>query len=165
MYLGLFRVDDNMARSCIAESVVKNGEVLKVKGFAPNTLANYGGVALDGECYEVVANTDDANALFVVAAPGAHRYSNDQNYDFGDFDDVEAEKPFRGYILTRGQVYIFEEAVLDGGATLVVNDLLAVKADTHNLTKALGTEKAIVGQVVEKLTLHGRKMVKVLITR
>lgn len=165
MYLGLFRVDENMARSCIAESVVKNGEVLKVKGLAPNTLAKFGTVSLDGECYEVVDNTDDANAIFVVAAPGAHRYSNEQNYDFGDFDDVKACEPFRAYMLTRGQVFIFEEAVLDGGSSLVVNDLLAVKATSHKLTKATGTEKAIVGQVVEKLTLHGRKMVKVLITR
>ena len=165
MYLGLFRVDDNMARSCIAESVVKNGEVLKVKGLASNALAKFGTVPLDGECYETVNNTDDANALFVVAAPGAHRYSNDQNYDFGDFDDVKANEPFRGYILTRGQVFIFEEAVLHEGSALNVNDLLAVKDGTHKLAKAEGTEKAIVGQVVEKLTLHGRKMIKVLITR
>ncbi|WP_312286761.1 hypothetical protein [Terrisporobacter sp.] len=165
MYLGLFRVDDNMARSCIASSVVKNGEVLKVKGLAPNTLANFSGVALDGECYEVVDNTDDANALFVVAAPGAHRYSNEQNYDFGNFDDVEIGKAFRGYILSKGQVFIFEEEVLDGGSALAVNDFLAVKPTSHKLMKSAGTEKAVVGQVIEKLTLHGKKMVKVLITR
>lgn len=165
MYLGLFRVDENMARSCIAESVVKNGEVLKVKGLAPNTLAKFGTVPLDGECYEVVNNTDDANAIFVVAAPGAHRYSNEQGYDFGDFDDVKAGDPFRGYMITRGQVFIMEETAFNEGSGLAKDDLVAVHPSSHKLTKATGTEKAIVGQVVEKLTLHGRKMIKVLMTR
>lgn len=165
MYLGLFRVDENMARSCVAAATVKNGEVLKIKGLAPSTMAKVGNVSMDGECYEVVDNTDDANALFVVAAPGAHRYSNEQDYDFGDFDDVVANKPFRGYILHRGDVFIFEEAVLEGGAELAKDDLLAVKPSTHKLAKAEGTEKAICFQVLEKLTLHGRPMVKAIVIR
>ena len=56
-----------------------------------------------------------------------------------------------------------EEAVLEAGSELAVGDKLAVKASTHKLAKSEGTEKAIVAKIVAKPTLHGKKMVTIVI--
>lgn len=162
MYLGIKRRFNEMAISCACSETVKNGEVLMLKGLAPASLTTVNGIALEGETYELVDNVDDANEIFVIAAFGAHRYKNEQNYDFGDFDDVSG-KPFRGYILRRGMEFDVEEAVLEAGSELAVGDKLAVKASTHKLAKSEGTEKAIVAKVVAKPTLHGKKMVTIVI--
>ena len=114
MILKLVNVDDNMARSVVCASPLKNGAFAQVKGLANEAKA---GVALNGEAFEVEALTDDAAKMFVIIAPdvpAANRYKDEYRYNMADYDDVEAHEVTRAYILHRGDRVQVEKELVEG---------------------------------------------------
>lgn len=165
MYLILNYVEDNFARTIISDQDMKAGEVAMIEGLADNTLAIRAGVPVVGEAYKAVVNADSADDLFVLVAPDGHRYDQKDMWNKGELEDIVAGEAVRGYIVHKGMVVSVEETVLDGGAGLVVGDKLCAKVGERKLTKSAGTEDSIMGKVIERYELDGRKMVKILIVK
>ena len=154
MILKLVNVDDNMARSVVCASPLKNGAFAQVKGLANEAKA---GVALNGEAFEVEALTDDAAKMFVIIAPdvpAANRYKDEYRYNMADYDDVKAHEVTRAYILHRGDRVQVEKELVEGSPAAGAK--LAVKAGEFVLKAAAGTEKAIVAMVLGTCKLAGR---------
>lgn len=153
-------VDDNFAKSIICEDeVLKNGEVVLVKGLADNTLAKISDIGAEGECYKVEDLTDVEYGILAMVASDGHRYDKNDMWNHGDYPDTEAGTPIRGYFLHKGMVVTIEKSLVDG--EVAKGSLLSPKATSHNL-KLHEAEKMVVGEVVEELTVQGRDMLKIL---
>ena len=154
MILKLVNVDDNMARSVVCASPLKNGACAQVKGLANEAKA---GVALNGEMLEVEALTDSASEIYVIIAPdvpAANRYKDEYRYNMADYDDVAPHEATRAYIFHVGQRVQLEKELVEGSPA--AGDKLTVKAGDFVLKKAAGTEKAIVAKVLGACKLAGR---------
>lgn len=153
-------VEDNFAKSIICEdAVLKNGEVVLVKGLADNTLAKISDIGAEGECYKVENLADVEYGILAMVASNGHRYDEKDMWNHGDYPDTKVGDPVRGYFLHKGMVVTIEKSLVDGEVTK--GSVLSPKADSHNLT-VHATEKMVVGEVVEELTVQGRDMLKIL---
>ena len=153
-------VEDNFTKSIIcADEVLKNGEVVLVKGLADNTLAHISDLGAEGECYKVEDLEDVEYGILAMVASDGHRYDKNDMWNHGDYPDTKAGDPVRGYFLHKGMVVTIEKSLVDG--EVAKGSLLSPKATSHNL-KLHEAEKMVVGEVVEVLKEQGRDMVKIL---
>jgi len=153
-------VEDNFAKSIICEDeALKNGEVVLVKGLADSTLAKVSNIGAEGECYEVADNEDVEHGILAMVASNGHRYDEKDMWNHGNYPDTEAGDPVRGYFLHKGMVVTIEKSLVEGSPAK--GSVLSPKADSHKLT-VHATEKMVVGEVVEELSIQGKDMLKIL---
>ena len=73
-------VEDNFTKSIIcADEVLKNGEVVLVKGLADNTLAQISDIGAEGECYKVEDLEDVEYGILAMVDRKSTRLNSSHN--------------------------------------------------------------------------------------